>query len=72
MNYLINDADPAMIILDPDSSVATTIAVETIGQSGTLSKLASKSLSLTENALSSVRIRQSFFIRVVQLGNPKE
>ena len=43
MNYLINDADPAMIILDPDSSVATTIAVETIGQSGTLSKLASKS-----------------------------
>ena len=32
MNYLINDADPAMIILDPDSSVnADYIAVETIG-----------------------------------------
>ena len=31
MNYLINDADPAMIILDPDSSVAATIPVETIG-----------------------------------------
>ena len=72
MNYLINDADPAMIILDPDSSVSTTIAVETIGQSGTLpEKLASKSLSLTENALSSSEDTAVILYTSGTTGKPK-
>ena len=53
MGYLINDADPAIVVLDPNSSVATDIAVETIGQFGTLSKRASESPSLEGHALSS-------------------
>ena len=53
MSYLINDADPAMVVLDPDSSVNADIAVETIGTSGTLSKRASESPSLKEHDLSS-------------------
>ena len=71
MNYLINDADPAMIILDPDSSVAATIPVETIGQSGTLSKLASKSTSLTENALSSSEDTAVILYTSGTTGRPK-
>ena len=71
MNYLINDADPAMIILDPDSSVAATVPVETIGQSGTLSKLASKSTSLTENALSSSEDTAVILYTSGTTGKPK-
>ena len=60
-----------MIILDPDSSVATTIAVETIGESGTLSKLASKSLSLTEHALPSSEDTAVILYTSGTTGKPK-
>ena len=53
MGYLINDADPAIVVLDPDSAVVTDVAVATIGESGTLSKQAIESPPLTEFALSS-------------------
>jgi len=71
MSYLINDAAPAIVVLDPDSSVATDIATETIGPSGTLSKLASKSPPLTEHALSSSEDTAVILYTSGTTGKPK-